>query len=45
MTLMTMNYRGSLNGMAALFLEMIDAVMGREYEEHKRDKEQCRCEA
>jgi hypothetical protein len=29
MTLMTMNRRGSLNGVAALFLEMRDGVMGR----------------
>jgi hypothetical protein len=31
MTAMTMNYRGSLNGVAALFLKMIDAVMGWKY--------------
>jgi hypothetical protein len=31
MTVMTMNYRGSLKGVAALFLEMRDGVMGREY--------------
>jgi hypothetical protein len=31
MTLMTMNCRGSLKGVAVLFLEMRDAVMGREY--------------
>jgi hypothetical protein len=28
MTAMTMNYRGSLNGVAALFLEMRDGAMG-----------------
>src|SRR5215216_4996749 len=38
MTAMTMNCRGSLNGVAALFLEMKDAVMGREYGERKCDK-------
>jgi hypothetical protein len=29
MTVMTMNYRGSLKGVAALFLEMRDDAMGR----------------
>jgi hypothetical protein len=31
MTVMTMNYSGSLKGVVALFLEMRDGVMGREY--------------
>ena len=31
MTAMTMNYRGSLKGVAALFLEMRNGVIGREY--------------
>jgi hypothetical protein len=41
MTAMTMNCRGSLNGVRHS-PEMGD---GREHEEHKRDKERCRCEA
>jgi hypothetical protein len=45
MTAMTMKCRGSLNGVAALFLEMIDSELGREYGEHKSDKERCRREA
>ena len=42
MTVMTMNYRGSLKGVAKLFLEMRDGAMGREQWEHKADKVRCR---
>jgi hypothetical protein len=45
MTVMTMNYRGSLKGVAKLFLEMRDGAMGREQWERKAVKERCRCEA
>jgi hypothetical protein len=38
MTAMTMNYRGSLNGVRHSAVESRDRAMGREYGEHKCDK-------